>query len=159
MKTTMQLKVLKPLFCVFLGSSMNLECHEWLSSSTWGFWVFVSAMANSLIAVVSYCMHCKVCMHLNYGICTSSTDYLYPLLTCIWCAAFSLNVSLSYTTSLILQDYARPLYTVMSIINAPCSQAPNQLSVGTASDQKKAGTQLVYTFPIPSPAKQLHKQY
>ena len=28
----------------------------------------------------SYCMHCKVCMHLNYGICTSSTDYLYCVL-------------------------------------------------------------------------------
>ena len=37
-------------------------------------------LANSLIAVVSNCMHCKVCMHLNHGRCTSSTDYLYCLL-------------------------------------------------------------------------------
>ena len=35
-----------------------------------------STMANSLITVVSYCMHCKVCIQ----ICTSSTDYLYCLL-------------------------------------------------------------------------------
>ena len=39
------------------------------------------------------------------------------------------------------------------------SQAPNQLSVGIASDQKKAATQPVYTLSIPSLAKQLHKQY
>ena len=36
---------------------------------------------------------------------------------------------------------------------------PGSQTAGTASDQKKAATQLVYTLPIPSLAKQLHKQY
>ena len=50
-------------------------------------------------------------------------------------------------------------HVTQSIINAQISLAPTQLSVGTASDQKKAATQLVITLPIPSLAKQLHKQY
>ena len=54
--------------------------YENLSCDNLGFRVLVSTMVNSLIAVVSYCMQCKVCMHLNHGICTSSTDYLYCLL-------------------------------------------------------------------------------
>ena len=54
-------------------------------------------------------------------ICTSSTDYLYCLhMIC------SLNVSPSYTISLILQDHhARPCYTVTSIINAQISLVPS----------------------------------
>ena len=53
------------------------------------------------------------------------------------------------------------LYVNHQCLNQPCSQAPNQLqlSVGTASDQKTDATQLLYTLPIPSLAKQLHKQY
>ena len=51
--------------------------------------------------------------------------WLLVLLTCIWCAAFSLNVSPSYTISLVLQDHhARPFYTVTSIINAQISLVP-----------------------------------
>ena len=49
-----QLKVLKPVFCVFLGSNLNLECHIKLIDL--GFQVFVciaGTMANSLIAVVT----------------------------------------------------------------------------------------------------------
>ena len=44
-----------------------------------------------------------------------------------------------------------------SMLKLALFQAPYQLSVGTASDQKKAAAQLVYTLPIPSLAKQLHK--
>ena len=46
------------------------------------------------------------------------------LLTCVLFAAFSLNVSLSYTTRLMLKAHARPCYTIMSIINAQISLVP-----------------------------------
>ena len=49
---------------------------------------------------------------------------LLVLLTCVWCAAFSLNVSPSYTTTLMLQAHARPCYTIISIINAQISLVP-----------------------------------
>ena len=76
-----QLKVLKPVFCVFLGSNLNLECRIKLIDL--GFLVFVciaGTMANSLIAVFSCCIIRLYCMHLNHGISTSSPDYLYCLL-------------------------------------------------------------------------------
>ena len=141
-----QLKVLNPYF-VFSWA----ESWTWNVISSWSTWfqVFynvciVRTMANSLIAVVSYCMHCKVCMHLNHGICTSSTDY-----TCIWYAAFSLNVSLSYTISLILQAHARPRYTVTSIINAQISLVHRLplsfLLVLPVVERRLATTQRVYT--------------
>ena len=97
-----QLKVLNPYF-VFSWA----ESWTWNVISSWSTWfqVFynvciVRTMANSLIAVVSYCMHCKVCMHLNHGICTFSTDYLYCLLAYDM-LQFLLNEPLSYTTSLV----------------------------------------------------------
>ena len=96
------------------GMSHQVDLLAWFQV----FVCIVSAMANSLRAVVSYCMHCKVCMDLNHGICASSTDCL---LTYIRYAAFSLNVSLSYTTSLMLLAHARPHYTIISLINAQIS--------------------------------------
>ena len=143
----------------FLGHQLEPEMSDQVKLINLGFQVFVCivrTMANSLIAVVSYCMHCKVCMHLNHGICTSSTDY-----TCIWYAAFSLNVSLSYTISLILQAHARPRYTVTSIINAQISLVHRLplsfLLVLPVVERRLATTQHVYTLPIPSLAKQLCK--
>ena len=61
------------LFCWAATWTWNVT---W-SSSTWGFECFVSTMVNSLRAVVSYCMHCKVCMHQNHGVYA-----LPPLITC-----------------------------------------------------------------------------
>ena len=63
-----------------------------------------------------YCTHFKVCMHLNCGICTFSTDYLNCLLAydVLQCVTFVHN--LAYT--------ARPCYTVVSIINAQISLVP-----------------------------------
>ena len=57
-----------------------------------------------------------------------------------------------------MQDHITQLRQ-SSMLKLALFEAPNQLSVGTASYQKKAGTQLVYTLPIPSLAKQVHKQY
>ena len=99
-------------------------------------------MANSLIAVVSYCMHCKVCTHLNYGICNSSTDYLYCILAydihfCPdddWSIQSKRRQSLLSELKLVTDNllsisycktkHARPCYTVTSIINAQISHVP-----------------------------------
>ena len=133
-----QLKVLK-LFCVFLGSNVNLECHiKFINLGV----LSVSTMANSLIAVVSYCMHCKVCMPLNHGICTSSTDYFYCLLVYDMLQSHSMchfhTQPVSYCKT-YMQDHVTQLH--QSCINAQISlvpmQAPTQLSVGSASDQKR----------------------
>ena len=57
-----------------------------------------------------------------------------------------------------MQDHVTQLHqsSMLKLALFPGSQLA---SAGTASDQKKAATQLVYTLPIPSLAKQLHKQY
>ena len=121
-----ELKVLKPVFCVFLGSNVNLECHIKLSNL--GF-LSVSTMANSLIAVVSYCMHCKVCMHLNHGICTSSTNYLYCLfaydmLHFHWICHFHTQ-PVSYCKS-IMQDHVTQLRqsSMLKLALFPGSHSP-----------------------------------
>ena len=107
-----QLKVLKPVFCVFMGSNVNLECHIKLINL--GFWVFVCTMANSLIAVFSYCTHCKVCMHLNHVICTSSTDYLccllvYNMLHSHWMCHFHIYTQPVSYCKTIMQDHVTQL--------------------------------------------------
>ena len=73
--------------------------------------------------------------------------WLLTLLTCVQYAAFSFNLSLAYTTSLILQANARPHYTSMSIINAQISLVPRPplsfllvLPVNQGNDGKKATT-------------------
>ena len=128
--------------------------------TTWSF----ERWSVPLIAVVSYCIHCKACMHLNHGICTSSTDYLYCLLAYDMLHNFSLSVSLSYTIRLILQDHhVRPCYTVTSIINAQISLVPRlPISFLLALPEVKRRLPLnlcIYTLPIPSLANQLHEQY
>ena len=80
--------------------------------TTWGFECWFNTMANSLIAVVSYCMHCKVCMPLNHGICTS-TDYLYCLLAYDMLHSHSMchfhTQSVSYCKT-IMQDHVTQLH-------------------------------------------------
>ena len=56
----------------------------------------VSTMANSLHALQG--MHAPKSWNMHF------LHWLLVLLTCVWYTAFSLNVLLSYTTSLILQD-------------------------------------------------------
>jgi len=50
----------------------------WNVISSWSTWGFKCCQYHGELtdSSGSYCMHCKVCMHLNHGICTSSTDYL-----------------------------------------------------------------------------------
>ena len=107
-------------------------------------------------------MHCKVCMHLYKLWNMHFLHWLLVLFTCIWYAAFSFNVSLIHNQSRTARQSCKTMHVTQLYVNHQCSnQAPNQLqiSVGTASDQKTDATQLVYTLPIPSLAKKLHKQY
>ena len=86
----------------------------------------VSTMANSLIATA--CIARYACTYINYGICTSTTDYLYCLLA--YDMLHSHSMCHSYTISLVLQDHhARPcmLHSYMSIINAQISLVPRFL--------------------------------
>ena len=90
----------------------------------------VSTMVNSLIAVVSYCLHCKVCMHLyklwnmHFLHCTC-TVYLH-MICCILIQCVTHTQSVSYCKT-IMQDHAR--YTVVrqsSMLKSalfPCSQS------------------------------------
>ena len=67
------------------------------SSSSWGF-ECLSVLRQTL---VSCCMHCKVCVHLNHGICT---DYLYYL--CMICCILSQCVTFIHNQShTIMQEH------------------------------------------------------
>ena len=95
------------LYCVFLGSNMNLECHIQL----------INLSFKCLCVLLVY--HCKLtdssgywqllhALHAPKSLNMYFLHRLLALLTCAWYAAVSY---LSYTTSLILQAHARPHYT------------------------------------------------